>query len=151
MHELSLAESMLRIVEERARCEGFDRVRAIRLEIGKLSCVMPEALRFCFDAVTRGTIAAGARLDILEVGGAGRCPACRQTVALEEPYGICPDCSVPLAIVAGTEMQVKELEVACDATPGGTPLTGLDPDQDGCARSPYSCHGGQRTAGLKCA
>lgn len=112
MHELSLAESMLAIVEERARREGFRRIATIRLEIGQLSCVMPEALRFCFDSVTRGSIAEGARLDIVGIPGEGRCPQCRRTTAMEEPYGLCPACDTPLVVTAGTEMRVKELEVA---------------------------------------
>jgi hydrogenase nickel incorporation protein HypA/HybF len=112
MHELSLAENMLAIVEESARNGGFRRVAAIRLEIGRLSCVMPDALRFCFESVTRGSLAEGARLDICEIAGEGRCPRCEKSLELEEPYGLCPDCGVPLEVTAGTEMRVKELEVA---------------------------------------
>ena len=112
MHELSLAQSMLAIVEESARRGGYRRIATIRLEIGQLSCVMPEALRFCFDSVTRGSIAEGARLDIVDIPGEGRCPQCEQYSAMDEPYGVCPDCSSPLLVTAGTEMRVKELEVA---------------------------------------
>ena len=64
MHEMSLAESILQIVEETARSSAADQVRAVRLEIGTLSHVERDALRFCFDAVTRGTLADGARLEI---------------------------------------------------------------------------------------
>ena len=112
MHELSLAESMLAIVEKSARDGGFRKVAVIRLEIGQLSCVMPEALRFCFESVTRGSLAEGARLEIIEIAGEGCCPGCAMMLPLEELYGICPDCGLPLEITSGTEMRVKELDVA---------------------------------------
>ena len=112
MHELSLAESMLTIVEQSVRRGGFTRATVIRLEIGRLSCVMPEALRFCFQSVTRGSLADSAQLDIVEIDGAGRCPRCDTTMAMEEPWGVCPDCGAPLEVISGTEMRVKELEVA---------------------------------------
>lgn len=111
MHELSLAQSMLTLVEQSARHGGFRKVAAIRLEIGRLACVMPEALRFCFESVTRGSLAEGARLDIIEIAGAGRCPGCEATRPLDELYGICPDCGIPLEVTAGTEMRLKELDV----------------------------------------
>lgn len=111
MHELALANDMLAIVENEVRRSGFRRIATIRLEIGQLSCVAPEALRFCFAAVTRGSLAEGATLDIVSVPGSGRCPPCGTVFPLDEPYGACPDCGTPLTITAGTEMRVKELEV----------------------------------------
>ena len=112
MHEMSLAESVLQIIEESARKQNFRRVRAVTLEIGALSAVEPDAMRFCFDAVTGGSIAEGARLEIIETPGAGHCAACGKTVAMQEQYGLCPECgSAGLRVVAGKEMRVKDLEV----------------------------------------
>ncbi|MFA7282673.1 MAG: hydrogenase maturation nickel metallochaperone HypA, partial [Sterolibacterium sp.] len=53
---MSLAEGVLQLIENAARRENFARVKTIWLEIGQLSSVEPEALAFCFDAVTRGSI-----------------------------------------------------------------------------------------------
>lgn len=112
MHELSLAESVLQIIEDSARSQYFRRVRNVTLEIGQLAAVEPDALHFCFDSVTRGTLAEGARLEIIEMPGIGRCTGCGQTVVLDEPYGLCPDCGSPhLQIVAGDKMRVKDLQV----------------------------------------
>ena len=61
MHELSLTRSIVAIVCQTA---GRRRVHKVTLEIGRLSCVTPEAIEFCFDAVAQGTLAEGARLDI---------------------------------------------------------------------------------------
>ncbi|HUN67626.1 MAG TPA: hydrogenase maturation nickel metallochaperone HypA [Burkholderiales bacterium] len=69
MHELTLAENVLQIVEEAARRESLRRVHAVRLEIGQISSVEPEAMRFCFDAVARDSVADGARLEIVTTAG----------------------------------------------------------------------------------
>ena len=112
MHEMSLAESVLQIIEDAARTQNFRRVRTVVLEIGKLAAVEADAMRFCFDAVTRGSIAEGAQLEIIETPGAGRCMACGMTEPLQEQYGLCPECGSPqIEIVAGNQMRVKDLEV----------------------------------------
>ncbi len=112
MHEMSLAENMLQIIEESARTQNFQRVRTVVLEIGALSAVEPDAMRFCFDAVTRGSIAEGARLEILDRPGEGWCTECSKTVLLRERFGLCPECGgARVEITSGNEMRVKELEV----------------------------------------
>lgn len=112
MHEMSLAESVLQIIEDAARVQNFRRVRTVVLEIGKLAAVEAEAMRFCFDAVTRSSIAEGAQLEIIETPGTGRCLVCGMAVAMREQYGLCPECGSPrLEIVAGNRMRIKEMEV----------------------------------------
>ena len=112
MHEMSLAENVLQIIEDSARTQNFRRVRCVTLEIGQLAAVEPDAMRFCFDAVTSGSIAEGARLEIIETPGEGRCTACGKTVAMHETYGLCPECGSPrLQVITGNRMQVKNLEV----------------------------------------
>ncbi len=112
MHEMSLAENVLKIIEESAHTQNYRHVRAVVLEIGQLAAIEPEAMRFCFDAVASGSIAEGARLEIIEIPGEGRCDTCGEVVAMQEPYGLCPACGSPrLQIVAGDRMRVKDLEV----------------------------------------
>lgn len=112
MHEMSLTESVIGIVEEEARRQNFVRVRAVVLEIGALACAEPESMRFCFDVVSRGTPAEGARLDIVLVPGAGWCFDCERTVVLTERFGACPACGQSrVRMTAGDELRVRELEV----------------------------------------
>ena len=113
MHEMSLAEGVLQLIEDAARKDPFKKVTAVWLEIGQLSSVEPEAMAFCFDAVTRGTVAEGARLEIIALPGQGWCAACARTVPMAELFAECPLCGgFPLQVTAGTEMRVKELEVS---------------------------------------
>lgn len=113
MHEMSLAQGALQLIEDAAQRDGFQKVVAVWLEIGQLSGVEPEAMRFCFDAVTRGSVAEAARLEIIVTPGQGWCMACAKTVPMHEVFGECPICGgVQLQVSGGTEMRVKELEVA---------------------------------------
>ncbi|NJD08311.1 MAG: hydrogenase maturation nickel metallochaperone HypA, partial [Methylococcaceae bacterium] len=73
MHELSLCEGILKVLEEQAVVQNFSRVRTVILEIGRLAGVEIEALRFGFDAVMNESLAAGARLDIVETPGQAWC------------------------------------------------------------------------------
>ena len=112
MHEISLAESMLQIIEDTARKQGFTRVRTVWLEIGQLACVEQESLRFGFDVVTRGSIAQQARLEIIETAGQGRCEKCDEGFSLAALYEACPKCgSYDVRVIGGDAMRVKELEV----------------------------------------
>lgn len=112
MHEMSLAESVLQIIEDTARVQPFKCVRSVVLEIGVLSAVEPEAMIFCFDAVTRGSIAEGARLEIVEVPGTGWCMECGKNVKLSERYGLCPECGdARVEITSGNELRVRDMEV----------------------------------------
>lgn len=112
MHELALSESILHIVLEHAKTCNIRRIRMVRLEIGALSCVEPDALRFCFDAVTRGTPAEGAVLDVVAEPGEAWCWDCSAAVPLPERAAACPRCGgYQLTIRAGEAMRVREMEV----------------------------------------
>ena len=112
MHEMSLAEGVLQLIEDAARAQEFSKVTAVWLEIGQLAGVEADALRFCFDAVTRGSLAEGAQLEIIATPGSGWCRQCAATVALSEVFAACPQCgSYPLQVTAGTQMRVREIEV----------------------------------------
>ena len=112
MHEMSLTESLLRLIEEQAATQRFDRVRTVRLEIGLLSHADPEAIAFCFAAASRGTRAQGARLEILRSPGRAWCMACARTVPLAERYDPCPDCGGhQLQVAEGDGLRLRELEV----------------------------------------
>ena len=118
MHEMALAQSMLEIVEQAAREDGARRVAAVRIEIGALSHVEPDALRFCFDVVTRGSLANGARLDVEITPGAAWCMPCGMTVPLARVGESCPRCgSYQLAVSNGDAMRVIEIEVATAPEP----------------------------------
>src|SRR5262249_24041695 len=87
------------------------RVTRVVLEIGKLSAVLPDAVRFCFDLCSEGTVVEGAALEIIETPGRARCRQCAAEVTLDQPFGRCGCGGTDLEWLAGEELRVKELEV----------------------------------------
>lgn len=109
MHELSIAQGVVEICQQHA--EG-KRVLGVTLEVGTLSGVVPEALEFCFEASTRGTLLEGARLDIDRVVASGYCSGCNRTSPIGSYFDPCPLCGAsPLEVRSGEELRVKDLEV----------------------------------------
>lgn len=112
MHEMAISESILSIIEDEGRRQRYSRVRRVRVEIGPLSSIEPEALRFTFDAVTRGTLAENAVLEIIETEAQAWCLPCGQAVAIRQRFDACPICGGhQLQVTAGEEMRIKDLEV----------------------------------------
>ncbi len=112
MHEMSICESLVSIIEDQAVAQSFSRVNMVRLEVGALAGVEIEALRFSFDVVTRNGIADGAKLDVIELPVTGWCMPCANAVVVKERYDACPDCgSYQIQITGGEELRIKEMEV----------------------------------------
>jgi hydrogenase nickel incorporation protein HypA/HybF len=113
MHEMSLTEGVIRILEEQAATHGFTKVKTVWLEIGDLSQVDPESMLFCFDAIAKGSpVAAEAVAEIVRVPGRAWCLDCADSVAVATRYDACPKCGgFGLQVTAGGEMRIKELEV----------------------------------------
>ena len=107
MHELGITQNIVAIASEYA--DGA-KVRRVSLEIGQLSAILPDSIRFCFDVCCQGTLLEGATLEIIETPGLGRCRSCGAEVPLTQPFGRCTCGSVNLDIVQGQELKLKELE-----------------------------------------
>lgn len=112
MHEMALCQGVVQILEEQAKAQAYSRVKVVRLEIGPLATVEPEALRFCFDAAARGTLAENAKLDIVTTPASAWCFSCGESVTISERNGVCPNCgSYQLQVAGGDALRIKELEV----------------------------------------
>ncbi len=108
MHELGITRNIVAIVAEHA---GDSRVKRVGLEIGKLSAIMPDAIRFCFDICSKDTVLEGAFLDIREIAGVGRCDSCHEEFPMDQPFGRCDCGSAHISCIAGLELNIKEMEV----------------------------------------
>jgi hydrogenase nickel incorporation protein HypA/HybF len=121
MHELSIAEAIVRIAERHA--EGR-RVARVEVRVGYLRQVVPSALEFAFELVAQGTAVEGAELALEEVPAAGRCRECgAESVLPTFPFG-CAGCGgLDLEVFQGEELLVESLELLEEtlSTNGGMP------------------------------
>ena len=112
VHEVGITQSILDIAIDNARREGAKHISSLTVEIGGLSGVIPEAVEFCFEAVTRGTMAEGASLNIIHTPGKGRCLDCHALVELDPITFNCSACeSYNLERLQGDELRLIELEI----------------------------------------
>ncbi len=113
MHEVSIMTEALRMAEDAAQSAGACRILKLRLRIGRLSGVVPEALRFAFDVVCHGTMAEGASLEIEAVPAACWCPTCQAEFACADFFNECPRChNVSGELRRGRELDIAAVETA---------------------------------------
>jgi len=116
MHELALSRSIVERVLELAGREGMRAVTRVDLEVGRLAGVEIDALRFCFDAVTRATAAEGAELVVEDVPGEGMCMDCHLVFNADQAVVACPQCSGwRVQWVRGRELRLKTFTGESDA------------------------------------
>lgn len=113
MHELSVALSLLEGVEETASRDGIAHVSMVRVRVGALSGISPDALRFSWELATTGTVAAESTLEIEDVPLAVYCDRCAKDREPRVAAGLmCPVCrNVCPTIVRGRELQLVAMEV----------------------------------------
>lgn len=112
MHEMSVALSIVEAAEARARREGSGVISEIALVVGRLAGVVPDALRFCFPAAARGTLAEDAVLVIEEREGRGFCVSCGASFAVSFHVAECPECrSLAVRVVSGDEFIIESITI----------------------------------------
>lgn len=108
MHEVAIMTEAVRMAVDAAKSAGKSRVTGLRLRIGSLSGVVPDAMRFAFDVVCRDTRAAGAWLEIEAVPAACWCATCRTEFECADFFNECPRCHD----VSGELRRGRELDIA---------------------------------------
>jgi hydrogenase nickel incorporation protein HypA/HybF len=112
VHELSLADSMVREIEEIIKRENGKKVFSITVEMGKFSGVEREPFEFAFPLVAEGTPVEGSELIIEEVQGIVKCSECQTETVLDIPFIKCKKCnSRNVKFIKGRDLLIKSLEI----------------------------------------
>lgn len=112
MHELSLAQSVVEMVDGLSKKEGFKKVHRIRLGVGAMSGVMKESLEFCFSLLVQGTILEGATLEMTDIPLKIHCRACGAECQVIPDDIRCTDCgSGSVEVKEGRDFKVIDLDV----------------------------------------
>ncbi|MBE9168341.1 hydrogenase maturation nickel metallochaperone HypA [Pleurocapsales cyanobacterium LEGE 06147] len=113
MHEVGIMESTLEIALEQATKQKAKRIHEIKMRIGELSGVVPEALEFAFDVVTRGTIAQEAKLNLEIIPVVCYCSSCDLQFTPTDLFYECPRChQTSTNILKGRELELASLEIS---------------------------------------
>jgi hydrogenase nickel incorporation protein HypA/HybF len=109
MHEMAITQSVVETVCEHA---AGRRVRSVRVQVGALCGVVPDAMEFCFGLATEGTIADGASLDLDIQPGSARCRTCGHEFAMSDLILLCPCGSADVEVLAGRDLKILSMEVS---------------------------------------
>ena len=110
MHEVGVAQGMMKIIASEAAKHGLSCVSKVYVRVGELSNVGPDALSFAFDSVILGTVAEGAELVMDIVPAKGYCDACGIEFDMDKINIFCPQCDGIGDIVSGKELEITEIE-----------------------------------------
>ncbi len=112
MHEVGIIESALDVIRREAAKAQAAQVARVVMRVGAISGADLDALRFAFEAVTPGTLAAGAELDLQLVPARAHCRECREDFVIEQGYIFtCPRCQALSGDVrSGRELELARLE-----------------------------------------
>ena len=113
MHELSIALSILELVEDEADRLGVGGVAAVRVRIGPLSGVVKEPLLSAFELARESSSLVDCELKIEEIPIVAHCPTCNVNRTIPSPqWMLCPDCGTPATdVIHGHELEIAGLEV----------------------------------------
>jgi len=112
MHEMSIVQSLLSIVEEEMSKNNAATLKAVRVTIGEMSGIVPDALKTCFEILTAKSEMKGAVLKMDITPLIGCCKKCQKEFKVEKYNFLCPECeSTDVEIISGREMNIVELEV----------------------------------------
>ncbi|MDT5180165.1 MAG: hydrogenase nickel incorporation protein HypA/HybF [Mycobacterium sp.] len=106
---MSLTQSVVDAVCEHA---AGRHVHSVKLEVGALCAVVPDAMAFCFELATEGTVAAGARLELDLRPGVAHCRTCAADFELDDPILLCPCGSADIEVLGGRDLRILSMEVS---------------------------------------
>ncbi len=111
MHELSIAQAIVDIVDEHLQARPEGRLLSIQLRVGRYRAVVPDSLRFCLSVLAEGTPMESAAVNIEEVPVQVHCETCGRDGALDDLYLYCPHCdAVTVTVIGGKELEIDSLE-----------------------------------------
>ena len=112
MHEMSIAQSILKIAITEAQRNGAAKLKIVRIRAGELRGIVPDQLSFFFEFITKDTPAEGAKLEVETIPIRGKCKSCDHIFMVENYEFICKECqSKDIDVLEGMELAVKEIEI----------------------------------------
>lgn len=113
MHELSVAQNIIEIIQQHISESDLERVIAVHLKIGTAAGIVPDSLEFSFQAITANSLLSNARLEIESVPFCVHCNTCGMTLENETGFALCNECgSTDTKIISGSELNIVDIELS---------------------------------------
>ena len=110
MHEVSICQNIIHLVEEEFGEDQLENVRIIRLKIGLLSCVQPDFLKNVYQLMILDSKLKNSRLEFEKVEVRAECEACNHQFMVEGYVFKCPLCDTPTGrIIQGNELLINQI------------------------------------------
>jgi len=111
MHEMSLAQNILDIVDEYMQNDKGKLIE-VAVEVGELVAVVPDSLTFCYEALVENTPYQGSKIIIKILPLSATCSNCSTSFSIEDFKFKCPQCTnTDVVIESGQELRISHLEV----------------------------------------
>ena len=112
MHELSIAQEIIEIIGQSVPEEQRHLVKSVKVEVGKFSNVLPDSLKFCYEASVNNTDLQNSVMLIEEIPLKIKCNPCSAETVLDDFMFICPECgNTDITILTGKELNICEIEL----------------------------------------
>jgi hydrogenase nickel incorporation protein HypA/HybF len=112
MHELSIAQNIIEIIQQRVPEPEWKQVAAVRVKVGAVAGIVPDSLKFSFQAITAESALCNAQLITEHVPFRVHCLTCSATTENEDGFAMCGECeSTDIQLLSGTELHVVEIEL----------------------------------------
>lgn len=112
MHELSIAQSIIRLAEQQAKENHATEIEELELEIGNLAGIEVHSLEFALQSLKKGTMLNNANIVRHDIVAEGRCGDCENSFPVETLFSPCPYCqSYCVKIIRGKELRIKSIVV----------------------------------------
>ncbi len=112
MHELSIAQNIIEIMEDYSQRVDDKKFKAVYLEVGEMSNVLVDSLQFSFNSLIEGTKFSSAKLMVEKISVRIICKNCKTKAELVEFNFSCKNCgSNQIEIVSGNELEISKIEL----------------------------------------
>jgi len=112
MHELSVTESILKIVLRHAEEAQATQITDLNIVIGQLASVIDDSVQFYWDILSKDTIAEGAQLHFRRIPTLMLCLDCNHEYKPTDEEMACPLCEgIRIRILNGEEFHLDSIEI----------------------------------------
>ena len=121
MHEFSVTSQIVDAILKEAKKHNAKRVMDVYLDIGKLTFLGLEQVRFSYEILVKGTIMEGSKLYIEEKDGTVNCRSCGYEGSFQyeddpiyhipTPTLRCPNCGETVEIKGGRECTIRDIKL----------------------------------------